>query len=288
MMRIGFLVGLAALAAQPVQAEGDGHAGHAAHQWTAYPLLQKKMAADEAMRGAALLTARNMESGRFDAWAADGQLIANLPITLGGAALKPLPKVGNYYWLAAREETPERVSVAASVNFFSNPGPAPRAMLLQPKYELEIVPQPLPREHSGYRANEDWKFLVRFNGHPLANQRLVLDTAGGSHLGFMSDAQGMATVHFPDDFKAGGEAAAEPHRHGPRRADFVLATEHDADGRHYLSSFNYSYGPDAYDKRSLVWGAGFTLVGMTLATPLLRRREKRTVKSDSQTAGQGE
>jgi hypothetical protein len=287
-MRIRYWA-LVALLSGSVMAAPDPHAGHGMREWTAYPLLQRKMSKDMQMQSPPLLSARNLQAGRFDAWASNGAAVPNLPVTLGGAELRALPKVGNYYWATAREETPEKVVVASTAYYFSNPGPAPRAMLLQQKNELEIIPQPLPREHSSYRANEDWKFLLRFNGKPLAGQAIKLQTANGSQGEFVSDTQGVVTVHFPDDFTPdAAQPSGEAHRHGPRRADFVLATEYAADGRQYVTAFNYGYGPDAYSTRNLLWGGGFVMLGMLLAVPLLRR--KKTVgqsQSGNGKAGQG-
>jgi hypothetical protein len=77
-------------------------------------------------------------------------------------------------------------------------------------------------------------------------------------------------VLFPRDFKPAVGRQADGH--GPRRAKFVLATEKLADGRRYLTAFNYAYGQDGDRNKSLGWGAAFGLVGMLAATPLLRRR----------------
>ncbi len=78
---------------------------------------------------------------------------------------------------------------------------------------------------------------------------------------------------FPRDFSPVAEGAGQ-EGHGPRRAKFVLATERlgEADGRRYLTAFNYSYSADPDRERSLAWGAAFGLLGMVAATPLLRRR----------------
>jgi len=54
--------------------------------------------------------------------------------------------------------------------------------------------------------------------------------------------------------------------------NFVLAVEHEAGGKHYRTTFNHTYTPDADRNRSLAWGGAFLLVGMLGAVPLLRRR----------------
>ena len=181
------------------------------------------------------------------------------------------PKVGNYHWLQARDETEGEVRVATTVAYFSNPGPAPTALLAQAKSELELVPEPLPREHGQYRESEKWTFLVRFQGQPLTNQPLLLETEAGSRMPLASDAQGRVRVLFPRDMTRSAESGAGDGHGRGRPGAFVLSTLHEAGGRRYLTAFNGSYGPDPERTRSLAAGAGFGLLGMVLATPLLRR-----------------
>jgi len=64
----------------------------------------------------------------------------------------------------------------------------------------------------------------------------------------------------------------------------VLATEHAEGGKTYLTGFNSSYGPDAFDQRSLAMGLGFTLLGMMGAVPLLRQRKAATKATADQAA----
>jgi hypothetical protein len=172
--------------------------------------------------------------------------------------------------VVARAETAEEVRVASTAWFFGNPGDSPKDLLKVPKHELEIVPDPLPREHGRYRESEKWRFLIRMNGQPQPNQLLLLETEFGSRLSVLSDAAGVATILFPRDFKP---ATTEQTGHGPRRGAFVLSTAHEADGRRYLTAFNYTYSQDADRDRSLGWGAAFGFVGMLAAIPLLRRRK---------------
>jgi hypothetical protein len=181
--------------------------------------------------------------------------------------------VGNYHWLQAREETPESVKVASTAHYFSNPGPAPTAMLARPKSELEIVPDPLPREHNQYRENQEWAFTLRFRDQPLAGATLLFASSAGSRTSFVSDAAGRALVRFPTDV---APDERQGHHGGGASNRFVLAVEHRADDRHYLTAFNYRYDEDAYARRSLVWGGGFLALGGLLGLPLIvRRKENR-------------
>jgi hypothetical protein len=192
-----------------------------------------------------------------------------LPLA-GGAEVKASPAVGNYHWLSARAEMPEYVAVATSAHYFGNPGPAPAGLLLARKNELELIPQPLPREHAGYREGEEWRFLLRFDGQPLAGRKVTLETANGSRAEFVTDEKGMALVSFPADFKA---EEGRGNGHGRRQAGFVLAAEQVAGGKTYLTTFNYGYSPGPYANRNLWTGVGFLALGMMAAAPLLRRKK---------------
>ncbi|MBI4938870.1 MAG: hypothetical protein HY846_11785 [Nitrosomonadales bacterium] len=245
--------------------------------WTAFPTLKTRMSGEGRERRIVTVIPQNIVASSIDARsnsAGDDRGRRQLPLDMAGARLDK-PAAGGFHWLAAREEQDGRIRVASTVYFFSERGGQnPTAMFMQQKHELEIIPQPYPREHSRYRANEDWKFLVRFNGKPLANQKVFLETMNGTKTELVSDAQGVITVRIPDDFKEEPrKKPADAHDHGRRSSDFVLATEHAVDGKNYLTAFNTSYGPDAFDQRSLALGLGFTLLGMIGAAPLLRQRK---------------
>jgi hypothetical protein len=196
------------------------------------------------------------------------------PAGAEGARIAPgTAKIGNYHWVVAREESAEAVKVASTAWYFGNPGDSPKELLKVVKHELEIVPEPLPREHGRYRESEKWRFLVRLNGAPLAGQPLLLETEFGSRAAFLTDAAGIATVLFPRDFRPVAKGEGDHGGHGRQLAKFVLSTEKEADGRRYLTAFNLTYAEDADRNKSLGWGAAFGLLGMLAATPLLRRRQ---------------
>lgn len=192
------------------------------------------------------------------------------PVEAGAARLRsPAPESGNYHWLSARAETPVHVAVATTVWYSSNPGPAPVDLLQHAKSELEIVPDPLPREHANYRESEKWRFIVRYAGQPLAGQLVRMETERGTRTSFTTDSEGVATVLFPRDFPP--DAKGEGHNHA--NAGFVLSTERQDGDRHFVTAFNHIYGLDGERGRSLGWGAAFGLAGMLGALPLLRRRQ---------------
>ncbi|HEX8963214.1 MAG TPA: hypothetical protein VF801_09450 [Rhodocyclaceae bacterium] len=252
---------------------GQAERGQAMREWTRFPVLISGRPGEER---AVTVKPVGIAASELLVFASDGpadKRKAAVPVEDGGARIEPAaPKLGNYHWVVARSETEGEVRVASTAVYFSNPGAAPTAMLAMPKHELEIVPQPLPREHGQYRESEKWDFLVRFNGAPLADQPVTLETQSGSRSSFVSDAQGRVVVLFPRDFKPAQPGRDGGREMGPRRAGFVLAAEREADGKRYLTAFNYSYSPDADRDRSLAWGAAFGVLGMAAAVPLLRRR----------------
>ena len=253
--------------------------------WTAYPTLKVKSSGESRERMVAIVVPQNIVADGIDAWSnnlIDENGRRRLPLDMAGAKLDK-PTSGGFHWLAAREEQDSAVRVASSVYYYGERGAAnPTDMFMHQKHELEIVPQPYPREHSRYRANEDWKFLVRFNGQPLPEQKIVLETSNGSRSELISDAQGVVVVSIPDDFKA--ETEGKKAGHGRPGADFVLAAEHADGGKNYLTAFNAAYGKSAFDQRSIAMGLGFTLLGMLGAVPLLRHRKAKKNDAPEQKA----
>lgn len=271
------LAGTAALAQHDHSAMAPGAAPPArpaAREWTKQPLLLPVMG-QRGDRSSAAVRPNGIEAGEIVVFAADGpeeRKRMAYPVGPEGAKFQSAgPRVGNYHWVVARQESDAEVRVASTAWYFSNPGEAPTALLAQPRHELEIIPDPLPREHGSYRESEKWRFLVRWQGKPLANQPVVMETEFGSRSSVLTNAEGYATIVFPRDFRPPREGEQGGHG-GPRRAKFVLATEKEESGRRYLTAFNYTYSPDLERERSLGWGAAFGLVGMVAALPLLRRR----------------
>ena len=172
--------------------------------WTLYPTLKARMSGGNGETTTVIMPQKIVATG-IDAWSSnlkDDNAHRQLALEMGGAMLDK-PASGGFHWLSAREEQGDSVRVASTVQAFGERGAKdPTAMFMQQKYELEIIPQPYPREHSRYRANEDWKFLVRFNGKPLSGQEVYLETSNGSMSAFVSDELGVFSMHVPDDFKA--------------------------------------------------------------------------------------
>lgn len=272
-----------ALAADQPSEMGHIHHGGAPHSWTAQPMLKARVNGKDSDGMVVNIVPQNIVVDGIAAWSNDlAEEGGHRQLSLGLAGVRlDRPKNGGFHWLSAREEIGDQVRVASTVYYFGNPGKNPTAMFMQQRHELEIIPQPFPREHSRYRADENWKFLVRFNGNPLPAHKVVLETQNGTKSEFTTDVQGILMLHLPDDFKDEEPKTSAGHGHDRPGADFVLSTELVDNGKSYLTAYNAGYGPDAFDKRNLAMGLGFVLLGMLGATPLLRQR-KAQKKNDAE------
>ena len=261
-------------------AEGRSPRTGRGSNWTAQPLLLIQREND---RGASTLRLRNSEAELVTVFGPKGG-IREFQIEAGKAKIEVADAgTGNYQWVQLREENEHHVGVAATIWYSGLAGPSPRRLLETRRSELEIVPLPLPREHAVYRESEKWRFLVRYEGQPMTEQRLRLETENGSKSVFVTDAEGVATVSFPRDFgaKAGGAGRSGGGGHSRPRMAFVLSTELNDGGRHFITTFNSVYGEDVDRNKSLGWGAAFGVFGMASALPLLRRRKRKENKEQS-------
>ncbi|MBF0294720.1 MAG: hypothetical protein HQL96_05985 [Magnetococcales bacterium] len=185
-----------------------------------------------------------------------------------GATLRVESGKGNYHWIALHRSEPEREFSLATVHFFPLTGPSPQAMLAVPKSRLEIVPSPLPRERSVYRAEEAWDFGLRFDGRPLAGQMATLYAPGQMAKSFRADDRGVVHVVFPVFSMPSGEQPARSRR--PLQP-FQLGVEHVVAGRLFTSVFQYEYGPAPWFNRSPWMGWLATGAGMGGGLLLWRR-----------------
>jgi hypothetical protein len=256
-------------AAAPAQAQHAGHdmpARPAATAWTTLPLVQARP------QGPGGAEVRLTNSAALDVTMTSPKGDSVSVLTEAGKA-KIKPDTGNYHLLTAVEACDTHVATAATAVYFSNPGPAPTALLKRAQTGLTVLPERLPREHGAYRAGETWRFRVAFDGTPFPGAKVRLETSNGSRAELVSGIDGSVEVHFPEDFPPRDQRP--PERHGqPDQAQFVVAAISQTGATQHIGAFNYVYRPNAYDGSSLWTGAGFAALGMICAVPLLRRRAK--------------
>jgi hypothetical protein len=269
------LLGLIAAGPEPAAGnEGPHHPGARprsqldAEAWTSsWPLLE----ANRRGRDGLQLAVHNFAAEVATLYPPGGGKV-ELPLT-DGRALVAETTSGNYHWLTVTgRDGHGRVVALHTTVYLPGAGPSPRKLLAATRTELEIVPQPLPRERMLYRGGETWSFRVLHRGRPLGGAKLHLETEFGSTAVFTGDARGRVRVQFPDDIPASAWEAAGPR--GPE-GRFVLAAEHEEAEPGRLATFTGRYRPHVYTDRSPGRGAGFIGLGILAAAPLLfswRRR----------------
>ncbi len=141
------------------------------------------------------------------------------------------------------------------------------------KTTLEIVPDPIPREHYHYHSDQTWNFIVRFQGLPLANQRVTLKTANGSHLEATTTADGRVALHIPDDFPH-----IEAGERDKRSAEFSISSRYTEADQTYQSTLNAAYrvNPHHWHSSSLgVMVVGIGLLAGGFVGGIGRRKKNR-------------
>lgn len=194
-----------------------------------------------------------------------------------GAAF-PMPNTGMEYYhvLVASRSAEGRVETAIRyVPRVGRPsGHSPAEVVALPKARLEIVPDPLPREHWRYEGKRSAGFLLRFDGHPLAGQAIRLKTAQGSELVTQTDGRGRAEIVVPDDL----DPAAGQRQAGEMT---LIAEYRDVQGILHVTTLSAAYAPSPAHWKSLPLGAFMGLVGLVgglAARPLLLRAAKTLPK----------
>lgn len=269
------------LATSPALAQHAGHGGHGgapqavkAPEWTGYPMLVANRGFSRSGAKYQAFNMHAMEGASYASYygkdaAALDTATQTLTIDDNGALSVKSGKKGGYYLVRVVGHGPGGEEATASTfKYFSNPGPAPRDLLNAQRPGFEILPAIMPREHGRFRENETWAFRVRMNGAPVAAATVMLETSNGTKAEFTTDADGIANVTLPGDFK---DIPKDQWRHGrPPASQFVVAVRNGG----LLATFNDSYSLDAYGDKNLWAGVGFALLGMIVAVPVVRRGKK--------------
>lgn len=198
------------------------------------------------------------------------------PLTFKANTLMlPKPSMGGYYAMVA--ESNETNGVFSAIRYLSLQGrPAkvsPTKLTALPKTALEIVPDPLHREHDRYTASKSYRFLLHFQGKPLINTAVTLETHDTPAQTYTTDQTGAFSITLPNDFKE-----VKVGRNENRPSEFLLTTEHRNGDTLYKSTLSmpYSLNPNDY-WQSQSYGAGAIFIGFLGGLFLYRRHKKQGV-----------
>lgn len=184
----------------------------------------------------------------------------------------------NYHALVAQgERNGVKESAVRYIYTFGKPsGFSPSELTHYSKTDLEIIPDPLPREHWHYKAGDEVTFSVRFKGLPLASTPVSLFTSHASTVEATTDTQGRVLFKLPDDFPQTleGENANTP-------AEMMLHVKHIKNDQPYASwlSAEYRANPEHWKSTQLgvlVATGGFLfgtfISGLGLSNPKTQHR----------------
>lgn len=162
-----------------------------------------------------------------------------------------LPKTGmdNYHALVAQKKTDSTHESSLRYAYMRGKpsGYSPENLIKNHKLPLEIVPEPMIREHWRFYTNNRHIFQILFNEKPLVDTWVILQTANGTKLDSKTDINGKVAFILPDDFKD-----IKPGRRANKPQDFLLRTVHIADNITYKTNFSapYSVNPSHWQSNS--------------------------------------
>ncbi|OOZ42366.1 hypothetical protein BOW53_00580 [Solemya pervernicosa gill symbiont] len=151
-------------------------------------------------------------------------------------------------------------------------GHSPSELTALTKTPLEIVPDPLPREHWRYTGNQTANFTITFNGEPLAGAWVGLTSSNGTTLESTSDAEGSVSFPVPDDFSR----VMPGHSNNPK-GEFIVRTGHVDNGRLYRTNLTADYRVDPGHWQSN--GVALFMLGGGFAAGLLVTRRRNDAEN---------
>ncbi|MEW8030281.1 MAG: hypothetical protein AB2806_21400 [Candidatus Thiodiazotropha sp.] len=175
----------------------------------------------------------------------------------------PMTGIDNYHAIVAEKDWGDHKEAVIRYEYrFGRPSKqSPSRLAAKQKTAFEIVPDPIPREHYRYHSLETWDYLVRFNGKPVNDLEVVLNTANGSQLSSTTDANGRVSFQIPDDFPGMIEGERDK-----RLGQFTVSSEYLEGDRRYTTQLNAGYRVNPAHWQStrlglLVVGIGFIAGG---------------------------
>ncbi|MFY9141856.1 hypothetical protein [Sulfuricurvum sp.] len=185
----------------------------------------------------------------------------------------PKPPMGGYYAMVAEGNGTN--GVYSAVRYLPLQGRpskiSPTKLTALPKTALEIVPNPLHREHDRYTASKSYQFLLRFHDQALPDTAVSLETHNTPAQTVMTDSEGKFTITLPNDFKN-----VRIGRNENKPSEFLLTTQYREGETLYQSTLSmpYSLNPNDY-WQSQTYGAGAIFIGFLGGIFLYRRNKKQ-------------
>jgi hypothetical protein len=187
-------------------------------------------------RGEKRILLENGEGAAITLWKPDLTTEA-LSMKHGGVTL-PGSGMDNYHAIVAEKDWGDHKEAVIRYEYqHGRPSKqSPSRLAAQQKTKFEIVPDPIPREHYRYHSQQRWGFLVRYDGAPVADLKVELQTSNGSRLEAVTDAGGRVEFQIPDDFPEVVKGERDS-----RSGQFTLSGEYFQGGVRYTTQLNADY-----------------------------------------------
>ncbi|MES9969788.1 MAG: hypothetical protein ABW092_07110 [Candidatus Thiodiazotropha sp.] len=212
-------------------------------------------------RGEKRINLENADGATITLWKPD---LSTQPLSLehGGITI-PMTGMDNYHAIVAEKDWGDHKETVIRYEYRFGPPSKQSPSLLagEQKTEFEIVPDPIPREHYRYHTQQTWDFLVRFNGGPVQDHEISLQTTNGTQLSTTSDPNGRVRFQIPDDFPDLVEGERDR-----RTGQFTISGEYHQDEKRFTTQLNADYRINPAHWQStrlglLVVGIGFLAGG---------------------------
>lgn len=207
-------------------------------------------------RGPKTLALSNAEGAVVTLWKPDLSRRELLP-KMGLVSIPPTG-VDNYHAVVVERDWGDALEAIVRYEYLRGKpsGESPDRLASAVKTPLEIVPDPIPREHHRYYARAEAGFIVRYRDRVLPGHPVELTTSNGTSLHGVSDGDGRVVLRLPDDFPD-----VVPGERDRRSAELSIATEYQAGGVRYQSALTAAYRVSPEHWQSQGWGLAVAGVG---------------------------
>ncbi|MCW8931248.1 MAG: DUF4198 domain-containing protein [Gammaproteobacteria bacterium] len=241
-----------------IKSSNTGHEGHAGHQQNRSK--EKAFYLEDNQNS----TARYITPG-----------LEVIPLTAEEKGNKYiLPKTGmdNYHALVAERKTESTHESALRYPYMRGKpsGHSPDKLVSDSKLPLEIVPEPMIREHWRFYSSNKHDYKVLFEEKPLKDTWVILQTSNGSKMDAKTDGDGKVNFTLPEDFQD-----IKPGRRANKPAEFILRTVHISDGITYKTNFSAPYSVNPSHWNSNLGGILSLSVGFLSGIVIMRRHNNK-------------
>jgi len=184
--------------------------------------------------------------------------------------ITPKINMGGYYALTAVSKDVNGSDFA--IRYLSANGKptkvSPVKLTEKQKNILEIVPNPLPREHDRYTASKDYQFTVFYDGKPLGNSDVLLNVGENTTV-IKAASNGKVGIPLPNNF-----SGVTPDDR--KSKEFVLLVSKTDGNMTHTASFSAPYYPNPNDWwQSQSLGFGGVVLGFLGGLALYMRKTRK-------------